>query len=60
MFGAAGSHRRLSRARRGSSPNVHPPIRTILQQPKYPKGTLLNPALLDDEYQYSEHGKFYF
>lgn len=59
MFGGAGS-RRLSRARRGSSPNIQPG-HNILQSFKHQKGqALLNPALLDEEFQYSEHseGKF--
>ena len=56
MFGAGA--RRLSRARRGSSPNIHPPGQNILQTYKHQKGqTLLNPALLDEEFLYSEHSK---
>lgn len=54
MFGGAGA-RRASRARRGSSPNIQPGHNILQQAYKHQKGqTLLNPALLDEEYLYSQ------
>lgn len=59
MFGAAAAGRRLSRARRGSSPNIQPGHSILQAAHKHQKGqTLLNPALLNEEpFLYSEHSE---